>query len=417
MKQRAYKWFSGMLAAILLLTVAAGLPAYLATPVSAAVTQQEINNLKNNASSLAQQRKDLQQQIASVKADKDKALEQKSLLEQQINVIQAQINNISAQIAQYDQLIQEKTEELAQAEEDEERQYQLFCERVRVMEEDGEVSYWSILFNSSDFSDLLDRFMMVEEIMDYDNAVMDQLIAIRQQIEVDKAELEQARQEQEAAKAEQETAKADLKEQESQVDALVSQISAQQTQLEKAEADLKAAATAMDAEIKKKEKELAAQLAAQGTSIVSEAGFIWPLKTAKTLTSFFGSRIHPLTGKPNNHTGIDIAAAGGTAILAAKSGVVITSAYNSSDGNYVVVSHGNGQTTLYAHMRSRAVSEGATVKQGQTLGYVGSTGSSTGNHLHFEVRVNGSRVDPLNYFKGSTLLVQSNGTTQTYVVP
>jgi murein DD-endopeptidase MepM/ murein hydrolase activator NlpD len=259
--------------------------------------------------------------------------------------------------------------------------------------------------------------MMVEEIMDYDNAVMDQLIAIRQQIEVDKAELEQARQEQETAKAEQETAKADLKEQESQVDALVSQISAQQTQLEKAESDLKAAATAMDAEIKKKEKELAAQLAAQGTSIVSEAGFIWPLKTAKTITSFFGSRVHPITGKANNHTGIDIAAAGGTSILAAKSGVVITSAYNSSYGNYVVVSHGNGQTTLYAHMRSRAVSEGATVTQGQTIGYVGSTGSSTGNHLHFEVRVNGSRVDPLNYFKGSTLLVQSNGTTQTYVVP
>ncbi len=416
MKQRAMKWFSGMLAAIMVLTMVTALPVYLAAPVSA-VTQKEIDALKSDASGLTQQRKDIQQQLAAVAADKSKALEQKQLLEQQINVIQSQINNIADQIAKYDELIDQKTQDLAQAEEDEAQQYQLFCQRVRYMEEEGEVSYWSILFSSSDFDDLLDRFMMVEEIMDYDNAVMNQLIAIREQIEVDKAELETARQEQEEAKAEQEEAKADLKAQQAKVDSVIQEISAQQSQLEKMEADLKAAADAMNAEIRKKEAQLAAQLAAQGTNIVSEGNFIWPLKNNMTLTSLFGSRIHPITGRANNHTGIDIAAPGGTRILAAKSGVVLTSAYNSSYGNYVVLSHGNGQTTLYAHMSKRAVSEGATVSQGQTIGYVGSTGSSTGNHLHFEVRLNGSRTDPLNYFKGSTLLIQSGGKTQTYVVP
>ena len=282
-----------------------------------------------------------------------------------------------------------------------------------MMEEEGEVSYWSILFNSSSFSDLLDRFIMVEEIIDYDNAVMDQLIAIREQIEVDKAELEEVRRGQQAAKEELEAAKAELKAQESKVEQLIREISAKEDELEKAEAQLKAAAEAMDKEIREKERALAAQLA----KIVSEAGFIWPLKSDKTLTSLFGNRIHPITGKANNHSGVDIASAGGTPILAAKSGLVTTSGYNNSYGNYVVVSHGGGQSTLYAHMSSRAVSEGQSVTQGQTLGYVGSTGSSTGNHLHFEVRLNGGRLDPLDYFKGSTLYIRSSGQTVPYKVP
>ena len=117
-----------------------------------------------------------------------------------------------------------------------------------------------------------------------------------------------------------------------------------------------------------------------------------------TITSVFGPRIHPITGRPGNHTGTDIAAPGGTKILSARGGVVTISTYNSSYGNYVVVQHDNGISTLYAHMNSRAVSEGDVVSQGQVLGYVGTTGSSTGNHLHLEFRVNGSRTDALDYY-------------------
>ena len=192
-------------------------------------------------------------------------------------------------------------------------------------------------------------------------------------------------------------------------------ISAHEDQLEKAHKQLAAAASAMDNEIRRKEKELAAQLASKGTSIVSEKGFKWP-SYATVITSLYGKRIHPVTGRANNHTGIDVAAAGGTDIVSAKSGVVITSTYNNSYGNYVVVSHGNGESTLYAHMRKRLVSEGQTVKQGQVLGLVGTTGSSTGNHLHFEVRINGSRVDPLNYYKGSTFTLRSGGKSVSYTV-
>lgn len=417
MKQRMKRWLSGAMAAVLALTMLTTLPDVVTMPVTATVTQQQINDLKQNASSLASQKKDLKAQLAAIAADKSKALDQKNILEKQINVIQEEINNIAEQIAKYDQLISIKEEELAQNEAEEAAQYELFCKRVRMMEEEGEISYWSILFNSSSFSELLDRFMVVEEIMEYDNAIMDQLLATRELIKEAKTEMEAARKEQEAAKQVQEAAKAELKEQEAAADKLVDQISQQEDQLKAAHKKLEAAAAAMDAEIRKKEKELQAQMAASGTKIVSESGFIWPLSSAKTLTSLFGGRIHPLTGKPNNHTGIDVAAAGGTPIMTTKSGVVITSTYNNSYGNYVVVSHGNGQSTLYAHMRKRAAKVGDTVKQGQVIGYVGTTGSSSGNHLHYEIRLNGSRVDPLNYYKGSTLTLRSGGKNYTYKVP
>ena len=375
---------------------------------ASAVTQSEIDDLKDQAEDLDNQREELQEQIEAIQSDKSRALERKSLLEQQISATQAEINNIQAQIEKYTQLIAEKEAELAQAEADEAELYDQFCQRVRYMEEEGEVSYWSILFSSSDFSDLLDNFMMVEEFIDYDNRMMEEILALQEQIQSDKAELETARTEQETARTEQEKAKADLQAQEAEVDSLIEEISGQEDLLEQQEAQLKAAADAMDDEIRRLEREMASQI----SGVVSESGFQWPLPASwNTLSSLFGSRTHPITGKPNNHTGIDIPASRNTEIYAAKSGVVVTSTYNSSYGNYVVVSHSDGTSTLYAHMNSRNATVGQTVSQGQVIGYVGTTGSSTGNHLHFEVRVNGSRVDPVDYFPDMTLYVRSGGRT------
>lgn len=411
MKQTA-KGVRKVISLLVVLALLVPLTGQVTVMPSSAVTQAEIDDLKDEAAELDSQRAELQAQLKAIQADKSKALEQKSLLEQQIDATQSEINNIQAQIQKYSELITQKEGELAEAEEQEQELYELFCERVRYMEEEGEVSYWSILFSSSDFSDLLDNFMMVEEVIDYDNSVMEELLALQEQIEADKAALETSKEEQEAAKAKQEAAKADLKDQEAQVDALIQEISGQEDQLEAAEAQLKAAANAMDAEIKRLEKEMAEQIA----NVPSESGFLWPLPSSwNTLSSLFGSRIHPITGKPNNHTGIDIPASKNTNIYAAKSGVVTTSTYNSSYGNYVVVSHSDGTSTLYAHMNSRAVSKGETVTQGQVIGYVGTTGSSTGYHLHFEIRVNGTRVDPVDYFKDKTLYVRSGG--QTVLLP
>lgn len=372
---------------------------------SSAVTQAEIDALKENASSLASQKKDLQNQLSEIRSDKSQAQAQKDLLERQINVIQEEINNIAAQIQKYDELIAQKEVELAENEEKRQEQYELFCQRIRAMEEEGEISYWSILFSSSDFSDLLDNFMMIEEIIEYDNGIMDSLLALQAQIEADKAELEEAKAAQEAAKQEQEAAQQELKSQEAEVDKVIAEISAQESTLAAMEAALKKAADAVNADIAAKERELAAQI----NNVVSESGFMWPLSGYNTLSSLFGNRIHPITGKANNHTGIDIPAPSGTKIMAAKSGTVTISAYHSSYGNYVVVSHSDGTSTLYAHMSRRNATVGQTVKQGDTIGYVGTTGSSTGNHLHFEIRLNGTRVDPVDYFKDKTLYVTSGG--------
>ena len=412
MRGYAKKWFSAALALVMVFSAVFISPDLLAVPASAA-TRQEIEELKESASELASQKSELKQQLADIAADKNRVLDQKNLLEQQINVIQEEIDNIASQIAKYDELIALKTQELEENQKEEERQYELFCQRVRMMEEEGEVSYWSILFNSSSFAELLDRFMMVEEIMEYDNAIMEQLLETRKQIEKDKAEMEEARALQQAAREVQEAAKAELKSQEAEVDKALAIIKSEEDKVQAAHNRLQAAANAMDEEIRKKEEELAGS----GNAVVGESGFIWPLKNDKILTSFFGDRRHPVTGRRHNHTGIDIAAAGNTPIMTTKSGVVITSTYNDSYGNYVVVSHGNGQTTLYAHMKRRAVKVGQTVKQGQTVGYVGSTGSSTGNHLHYEIRVNGKRQDPLNYYRGWKLFVQSGGKIYNYVVP
>lgn len=235
------------------------------------------------------------------------------------------------------------------------------------MEEEGEVSYWAILFNAEDFSDMLDRFMMVEEIMAYDNAIMDELLATQAQIEQEKAELEEARTAQEEARQKQADAKARLKSQQAEVDALISQISSQEDELEAMEAKLQAAAKAMDNEIARKERELQAQLAAQGVTIVSEKGFKWP-SYATTITSLFGSRTHPSPAAQQPHWSGYRRRRRERTSGAAKSGVVLTSTYNSSYGNYVVISHANGESTLYAHMSKRLVSEGDKVTQGQTIG-------------------------------------------------
>lgn len=400
-KGRVRRWLIRLCsAALVALMVLPVLPDAVVLPASA-VTQAEINQMKEDAAALKKQRAELQKQLKAIQADKSKALDQKALLEQQINATQAEINNIAAQITQYDQLIAQKETELAATEEKERAQYELFCKRVREMEEQREVSYWSILFSSDDFSDLLDNAMMVEEIMDYDNQVMNELIAIREQIEADKTALETARQEQKDAKAEQEAAKAELKSQQAQVDALITEISGQESQVKAAEAKLQAAANAADAEIRAAERELASQIA----NVPSESGFLWPLPGRYNLSSLYGSRKHPVTGKANNHTGIDVPAPSGTPIQACKSGVVTTSTYNNSYGNYVVVSHSDGTSTLYAHMSRRNASKGQTVSQGQVIGYVGTTGSSTGNHLHLEIRVNGSRRDPINYFQSLPLTI------------
>ena len=383
----------GVLAAVLALLMLLPMVSMIISSAGA-VTQSEIDALKKEQQESQAKQEALKDQLADIEADQAAAQQKRQLLTQQLNAINAEIANIDAQIAWYDGEIAQKEVERKEAEAREAEPYELFCQRVRLMEEQGTVSYWSILFNAEDFSDLLDRIADVDAVMGYDNQVMEQLIATREELERLQGELESARAEEQAARDQQEAKKAEQQAKVAEAQKLLDQINADAAEVNRQLDAESAAAAEIQAEIAKKQKQLEEERKQNNIVISSESGYLWPLPGYYRLSSLFGYRIHPITGVAHSHTGIDIPAPGGTSILAAKSGQVVTSAYHYSYGNYVVIDHGNGNSTLYAHMSSRAVSEGQMVSQGQVIGYVGTTGSSTGNHLHFEVRDNYTRVDP-----------------------
>ena len=368
-----------------------------------AVTQSEIDALKAEQAASQARQDELEEQLADVEADQAEAQQRRQLLQAQLDAINNEIENIDKQIAYYDQEIAQKEEEQAEAEANEEAQYELFCQRVRAMEEEGTVSYWSILFNSESFSELLDRLADIDAVMAYDNQVMDELIAIREEIIALRTQLETSRAEEQAARDQQAAKQAEQQAKVAEAQELLDQINADVAEVNRQLDAESEAAAEIQAEIAKKQKQLEEQRRQNNITIDSETSYLWPLPGYYRLSSLFGYRIHPITGEAHSHTGIDIPAPGNTPILACKSGQVVTSAYHYSYGNYVVIDHGNGNSTLYAHMSSRAVSEGDMVTQGQTIGYVGTTGSSTGNHLHLEVRDNYTRVDPESKFPSLSL--------------
>ncbi|MHA5218871.1 murein hydrolase activator EnvC family protein [Dysosmobacter sp. Phy] len=382
--------------ALLALTMALLLSAAELTP-ALAVTQADIDALKNESNDLSAEKKELQAKLESLAADKSTAMERKTLLDQQIANTSAQISNVEEQIQQYAALISQKEEELIQAQEDEAAQYDLFCDRVRAMEKRGEVSYWSVLFRADSFTDLLSRLDMINEIMAADQRVIDQLKDLQAQIETAKTELETNKAEEEAAKSELEARKSELNTQRSEANALIQQLAANESETEAALDELEAEQDAIRAEIQRLNEQLIAQQAANGNSVQSNpGGYIWPVDS-RYITSTVGGRASPGGIGSTNHKGTDIGRVGYTSpIYASKAGTVIVSQYSSSYGNYVAISHGPGNTTLYAHMSSRKVSVGQYVNQGDVIGITGSTGNSTGPHLHFEVTENGVRVNPLS---------------------
>ena len=368
-----------------------------------AVTQSEIDALKAEQAASQARQDELEEQLADVEADQAEAQQRRQLLQAQLDAINNEIENIDKQIAYYDQEIAQKETEQAEAEANEQAQYELFCQRVRAMEEEGTVSYWSILFNSESFSEMLDRLADIDAVMDYDNQVMDELIAIREEIIALRTQLETSRAEEQAARDQQAAKQAEQQAKVAEAQKLLDQINADVAEVNRQLDAESEAAAEIQAEIAQKQKQLEEQRRQNNITIDSETSYLWPLPGYYRLSSLFGYRIHPITGEAHSHTGIDIPAPGNTPILACKSGQVVTSAYHYSYGNYVVIDHGNGNSTLYAHMSSRAVSEGDMVTQGQTIGYVGTTGSSTGNHLHLEVRDNYTRVDPESKFPSLSL--------------
>ena len=394
--------------AVLLLTVAVCLSACMIQPPAQAVTQADIDALKKQASDLSGQKSKLKSKLSEIKTNQNTILEKKKLLDDQCAVIQQEIDNVNEQISDYTDMITAKEDEIAQTEAKEQKQYELFCERVRAMEENGTVSYWEVVFKATDFSDLLSRLDFVNEIMEYDENVIQELRDLRTQISDEKTELE-------SDKADLVSAKSDLKDKESELTSQIDEASAMMKELDEQSDEYAATLKqisdeedAIQADIVKKSKELAAS-AQTGTptgTVSTETwsaggGYIWPETASKRISSPFGKRVSPGGIGSTDHKGVDICGVGtSTKVLAAKAGTVIVATYSSSYGNYVVISHGSGNTTLYAHMSALKVSVGQYIKQGTIVGITGSTGHSTGAHLHFEITEGGVRVNPLNYLTG-----------------
>ena len=375
-----------------------------------AVTQKEIDNLKAQQEAIKSQQQQQASNIQSLKDQKADVMAQKEALDMQCSLLLQEIANVEAQIELYNNLVAEKEVELAAAQAKEAEQAELFRTRVREIEENGRVSYLILLLDSKDVSDLLSRMDIIGEIINYDKRLEEKLIAARQEVEAAKAALEQALAEQEAKKAELETQKAALEQQVAAAEQMIKDLQADIDAAAALYAQAEAQKQALQNQINAKVAELVAQeqaakqaAAAAGQPAYNPAAAVgatgtmmWPA-VGHGISSPFGYRVHPITGVYKMHTGVDINVGYGTPVYAADGGTVILAGWNGGYGNCVVLNHGNGLTTLYGHMSSINVSVGQSVSRGQTIGLVGSTGASTGPHLHWEVMVNGQRVNPLNY--------------------
>ena len=409
--------FCALLAAAAL---AASLPAY-------AVSQAEIDDLQKKLDALEQQAQEQQDVINDLTSQKARFITRKLALDNKIEINRQMIELIGEQIEIYDEIIAEKQAELDKALEKETAQTELLRSRIRAMEENSTYSYASFIFDSSSVTELLSRIGDVNDIMHYDKTLEEEYMAAREDVESLKKSYEEARHEQELLQKELDTKQAEL---DAQVEAAYTMIADIETLSDDAQAEYDAIAEE-EAKAEETLQEAIRKRAAEqakynqnnnsnnggggnsggsggnsgggssgGGSATSLSNLQWPVPSCTLITSRFGYRVAPTTGASTYHGGLDIGAGMGASIVAAGAGDVIYAGANGGYGNCVMIDHGNGVVTVYAHMSSIGVSYGQYVTAGQYVGAVGSTGVSTGPHCHFEIRINGAQTDPAAYFSG-----------------
>lgn len=361
-----------------------------------AVSQSEIDALEEQRDELKAQREEMQAGIDELKNQQAGVLEQKRALDEQNEVYRQELELIEEQVSLYTRLVDEKAAELEKATADEAEQLAIYKQHVRAMEENGEYTYLSIIFGSKSLSQLMSNLDMIGEIMDADKRIYDQYTAAREDAEEIKAEYETTLSALADKQAEYEAEKADLEAKIAEANDMIAQLEEEINTNYDLYLEVLAQEEALESDIQNMIAEMERQEAAN--SITSTGTYIWPLP-GYSPGSAYGWRMHPIYHEMRFHAGEDIGAPSGTPILAADSGMATVIADNGNGyGNYIMINHGGGRVTLYAHMSAFAISNGATVSQGQVIGYVGSTGNSTGPHLHFEVRVNGATTEPKSYF-------------------
>ncbi len=359
-----------------------------------AVTLDEIEALEAEASQIASKKEELQAQIDSFSEEQSNLLYKKMLIDENLELTKQEISNLTEQIIYLEQDIEQKQKEYDNAAYNEKQQMDRLEARVRSMEKYGTTSYLEILFSSSSFSDLLTRFDVIAAIVESDQEIAADLREAKEQVADAQAQLELSRNSTVTVREDMRIKQEELEVQTAEAANMLAEIenNIEAITLVYEENDR------LEAKLTAEIEELIDQYNRENNNITSTGTYIWPSNSSVYVTSLFGTRWHPILQYWRSHNGVDIGADYYTDVLASDSGVVVTSTYDESYGNYVMISHGNDRYTLYAHMDSRNVSEGDTVSQGDVIGYVGSTGMSTGPHIHFEIWENGVRVDPLQYF-------------------
>ena len=372
---------------------------------SSAEIQKELDSLKAENKEIQRQIDGIQSQYDAAYSDMADAVAQKEAIDQEITLLNSKIETTNAQIAAYSQLIADTQDELDSADEALRALSYAHRERIRVMEEQGNLTYWQVIFQANSFTDLLDRITMVEEINAADRRRIEQMRIASDIVTATQMNLETEKQDLEAVRIQLAEDEALLAQRREASDALLVELEkkAEEFQILLAESEvlqeeLMQEIAAKEAELKEaKYDEELKRLAMKGENPPSNATWITPVTGAR-LTSPFGQRLHPVLKVYRMHNGIDLAIAQGTPIYATRAGKVTTAAYQAGGaGYYVSINHLDGFSSIYMHMTNYVVSAGQTVAQGQLIGYVGSTGISTGPHLHFGVSYAGTYVNPLAY--------------------
>ena len=377
--------------------IAAALMLFLLPIRCFAVTQEELENIEAQREVLETRRDNIEKKVSDLSASHASALEQKAALDERNQITLKQIKLLMDQIDLCDTILKQKEEAAKQKETE---QLEKFRARVRGMEENENYSILDLLLTSSSIGEFISAMEDMQVIVESDKKLADDYIAAREEAERVRNEYLSVKNEYKEHLDVLNAEQGRLERQIAEADALIISLE-EDTESAIAEYEI---SIASEDKMAKYLDEMSLQYAheqdAELRGVYSDSQFIWPVPSCTLLTSPYGYRIHPILDYERLHAGLDIGAKFGEEIIAADGGTVLIAEYSDSYGNFVLIDHGDRYSTAYGHMSEIAVEAGQEVKQGELIGYIGSTGWSTGPHLHFEIRLDGERIDPEEFFSG-----------------
>ena len=375
---------------------------------SSYATSADLKDAKKKVSSLQEEKKKVQDTLKQLEGLKSDAAAYVKELDKKLTSLDSELSQLEKDISAKEDQIENTKAELEEAKAVEKEQYASMKLRIQYMYENGNVSFADSIMTSKNASQLLNRAEYASQIATYDRKMLKEYQATREKINQKEQDLETEHSNllalQESTEAKQASVKELMSSKQKELTSYNSQIGAAQSSIDQYNADIKAQENqmkAIEAEMKRKEEEARKKAEAQkktyNVTNLGNISFKWPCPSSGRITSGFGGRKSPTKGASSNHQGIDISASTGASIVAAADGTVVIATYSYSAGNYIMIDHGGGVSTVYMHCSQLLASQGQKVKKGQTIARVGSTGYSTGSHLHFGVRSGGNYVNPSKY--------------------